>query len=88
MCTYRENTALSVAAHLALCHRLVRGRVVGALRPGQRVAEALDEVEQAPGDDGVVVQGHVEGDDPGGDADAAQVGGDLRLSNDRVGNFS
>lgn len=37
----------------------------------------LNEVEEAPRDDGVVVEGHVEGDHRGGDTDAAQARGHL-----------
>lgn len=44
----------------------------------------LDEVEEAPGDDGVVVERHVEGHDGTADADAGHVGRDLVPDSDRA----
>jgi hypothetical protein len=41
----------------------VREVHLGALRPWQLGLETLHEIEQAPGYYGVVVEGHVEGDD-------------------------
>lgn len=45
--------------------------------PGQRRLEALEEVVEAPADDGVVVERHVERDDGRRDAYAAHVRADV-----------
>ena len=42
-----------------------------------RVKDDLDEVLEAPGDDGVVVAGHVEGDGAAGEPEPAEEGADL-----------
>lgn len=39
--------------------------------------EAVEEVEEAPRNDDIVVQGHEQGDDARGDADATEPGMDL-----------
>ena len=58
---------------------VVSAKVVGAVRrvpgvvtagPGQGGGEGGVEVEEGPGDDGVVVEGHVQGDDADGVPDA------------------
>lgn len=73
-------------SYLAFGHR--PPRVVVALlprarRPGQRRLEALEEVVEAPADDGVVVERHVERDDGRRDADAAHVRADVVPRPDR-----
>ena len=56
-----EPEVLGLARHLALGHARVAGPrdgVQGAGGPGQRGAERGEEVEEAPGDDHVVVAAH------------------------------
>ena len=56
-----EPEVLGLAGHLALGHARVAGPrdgVQGAGGPGERGAEGGEEVEEAPGDDHVVVAAH------------------------------
>uniref|UniRef100_A0A182JDG8 Uncharacterized protein n=1 Tax=Anopheles atroparvus TaxID=41427 RepID=A0A182JDG8_ANOAO len=55
-----------------------------ALGPRQRRLEAVQQVDQAPGDDGVVVERHDVADERGRDADAAEVAGHLVPHPDRA----
>uniref|UniRef100_A0A8W7PST8 Uncharacterized protein n=1 Tax=Anopheles coluzzii TaxID=1518534 RepID=A0A8W7PST8_ANOCL len=52
--------------------------------PRQRRFEAVQQIDQAPGNDGVVVERHDVADEGGGDADTAEVGGHLVPHTDRT----
>lgn len=43
-------------------------------RPGQRTLEALEEVVQAPANNGIIIKSHVEGDHSAGDSNASHIG--------------
>lgn len=68
--TIRRNKMISVSCRIAACHLVaVRAStcvvgvgVDGAVLPRKRVLEGVAHVEEAPGDDDVVVKGHVETD--------------------------